>query len=367
MHVHLGKTGENSLPLFIANGITSVRDMGGDYAQVLKWREEVAGWKRPGPRIKAAGPILESASNIERMKREGTVEPVDRFRLGVSNPESAATIVDSVANMGVDFIKVRTVASLETYRAIAAAAKKNHLALVGHSAASPEEIIKAGQRSIEHSFIPPLSSRSKDQRKELFQKLMTEGTVVTPTLVVGEALLASPEAAAAIVEDAQGRLDSRRRYLSGYLIEDWREQAAEKKEIKLDDLNKLLSERLRDVREMRQTGVRLMPGTDAAVLLIWPGFSLHDELRLMVQQIGMSSMEALISATRYPAEFFRLQDTLGTVEQGKIADLVLLEANPLAEIKNTQKIAAVVVNGKFFSKESLQKMLAEVEAAASRR
>ena len=128
MHVHLAKSGENTLPLFIVNGVTSVRDMGGDAELLLKWRKEVAEGKRLGPGIKTAGPILESASNVERMKREGTVEPVDRFRRGIPNPESAEAVVDSVAKLGVDFLKIRTAASLETFRAIAAAAGKDRTA-----------------------------------------------------------------------------------------------------------------------------------------------------------------------------------------------------------------------------------------------
>ncbi len=365
MHVHLAKTGENTLPLFIANGVTSVRDCGGDYELLLRWRKEIAEGKLSGPRIKASGPILESASNVERMKREGTVEPVDRFRLGVPNAESAEAIAARIAAMGVDFIKIRTVASLETYRAIAAAAQKHNLALVGHAAASPEEIIKAGQRSVEHSFIPPLSSRTQKQRAELFRKMAAEKIAVTPTLIVGEALLTSYERAAAIAEDSEGKLDVRRRYLSGYLIEDWREQVAEKKEARMD-LTKMLAERVRDLREMHQAGVTLLPGTDAGVLLIFPGFSLHDELRLMVEQVGLTPMEAIVSATRRPAEFLGLAQSLGTIERGKIADLVLLDANPLDHISAMQRIAGVAVGGRFFSKAELQQMLARIESAASR-
>lgn len=367
MHVHLAKAGGNTLPLFVANGVTSVRDMGGDYEAVLAWRREILSGARLGPRIKTAGPLLESTKNVERMKREGTVEPVERTRIGVPNPEAAAAIVESVAKLGVDFLKLRTVASPETYRAIAVAARKANLPLTGHAVVPPEEIVQAGQRSIEHSLFPPLDKLTEAQRKELFRKLAAGGVHVVPTLINGEgSLLVANETAAAIVEDSRGLVDSRRKYLSGYLIEDWREQVAERKQYPFD-LQQFMPGMLRDLREMRQAGVRLMPGTDVAVVLIYPGFSLHDELRLLVTAAGMTPMEALVSATRHPAEWFGMQESLGTVEAGKIADLVLLEANPLEDINNTKRINAVVMNGRYFSKGSLGKMLTDVEAAASKK
>jgi imidazolonepropionase-like amidohydrolase len=163
-----------------------------------------------------------------------------------------------------------------------------------------------------------------------------------------------------------GLTDSRRKYLSGYLIEDWREQAAERREPSPFDFRKLVGGLLRDLREMRRAGVRLMPGTDVAVLLIYPGFSLHDELRLLVKEAGMTPMEVLVSATRHPAEFFGMQDSLGTIEVGKIADLVLLDANPLEDIRNTQRIGAVMAGGRLLDRQELDRMLAQVEARAQK-
>lgn len=117
------------------------------------------------------------------------------------------------------------------------------------------------------------------------------------------------------------------------------------------------------IRKMKDAGVKFLAGTDSILDFCFPGFSLHDELALLVAA-GLTPMEALQAATCNPAKFLNMADSLGTVEKGKLADLILLEANPLDDIRNTKKIAAVVRNGKLFSQAELLKMLAEVEAAA---
>ena len=115
---------------------------------------------------------------------------------------------------------------------------------------------------------------------------------------------------------------------------------------------------------MHRAGVRFMAGTDtAAGVHVFPGFSLHEELALFVEA-GLTPMEALQTATRNPAEFMGRLAEMGTVEKGKVADLVLLDANPLEDIQNTRKIRAVVLAGRYFSRGDLDEMLKQVEAAA---
>jgi predicted amidohydrolase YtcJ len=116
MHVHLTKAGENTLPLFIANGVTSVRDMGGDYVQLLKWRKKPQTEHAFHHASKLPAHCLKARRNVARMKREGTVEPVDKFRIGIATPEEARKAVDLMASLGVDFIKFRTIASPEIYK-----------------------------------------------------------------------------------------------------------------------------------------------------------------------------------------------------------------------------------------------------------
>ena len=121
------------------------------------------------------------------------------------------------------------------------------------------------------------------------------------------------------------------------------------------------------MREMHEAGVRLMTGSDVAVLNVFPGMSIHEELRLFVDSVGMSPMEALASATRKPAEWLGLGDSVGTIEPGKVADLVLLDGDPLADINHTRRISAVVLRGKVFQRSELDALLAGVAVMPDRR
>jgi imidazolonepropionase-like amidohydrolase len=122
---------------------------------------------------------------------------------------------------------------------------------------------------------------------------------------------------------------------------------------------------MRDVREMHAAGVPLAAGTDIGAPLLVPGFSLHDELELLVRVAGMTPAEALRAATLTPARVLGRADSLGTVEPGRLADLVLLDADPLADIRNTRRIHAVVADGRLLDRAALDALLAEAEHAAA--
>ena len=365
MHVHLAKAGVPALGLFVANGVTSVRDMGGDFAVVQQWRSEIDARARVGPRVRTAGPILESAEHVRGMKASGTVEAVDRFRAPVADTADARRVVDSVARLGVDFIKVRTAASQQTYEAIASAARGAGLTLAAHGdVAPPEEMLRARQRSIEHVIYPSLQKRDAATRARLIRELGAARVAIVPTMVnYYQWLLVSPAEARRIVDDTLGRLDARRKYISGYLLEDWREQVDERGGVK-DALIRWFylpwayRGVLRDLQEMHRAGVSILPGTDVAVALQYPGFSLLEELGYFVDKIGMTPMEALVSATRSAAEFSGMSDSLGTIAVGKLADLVLLDADPLADVRNVGRIHAVVARGDLFDRAALSVLLA---------
>jgi len=161
--------------------------------------------------------------------------------------------------------------------------------------------------------------------------------------------------------------DPRLKYIPQITVDSWRSVADAynaKSAGYRADFKRYCQKQLYLVGVMGRAGVEILAGTDTPTIYCLPGFSLHDELALLVRA-GLSPMQALQTATYNAAKCLGLLDSMGTIEQGKTADLVLLDANPLRNIMNTQKIAAVVVGGKFFDKTKLQNMLAQVEAQAA--
>jgi imidazolonepropionase-like amidohydrolase len=361
MHVHLSKTRAHSLALFVAHGVTSVRDMGGDVDELQRWRGEIAAGARVGPHIVMAGSFLESARNVERMRREGTVEPVERTRVPIADPGDAVRAIDRLAARGVDFIKFRTVASPEVYRAIAQAARAHGLPLAGHADQVPiEDMIAAGQRTLDHRV--PLDGKNATERAAIYRRLVERGIGVVPTLVVAyDSLLVAPDQARAIVDGT--RPDPRRALVAAYTLADWREQLAERPPELAERIRGLLAGGLRTLREMHQAGVTIAPGTDSAVLLIHPGHSLHRELALMVSEIGMTPMEVLVAATRQSAELAGRGREVGTIEPGKRADLVLLDADPLVDIAHVGRVQAVVLAGRLLARGALDQLVAAARTA----
>jgi imidazolonepropionase-like amidohydrolase len=130
-------------------------------------------------------------------------------------------------------------------------------------------------------------------------------------------------------------------------------------------MEKRLQRRLELLSAMHDQGVKFLAGTDVANPYVFPGFSLHDELEYMVKA-GFTPIEALQTATINPAIFLHKENELGTVEKGKLADLVLLDFNPLENISNTKKIFAVILDGKLFERRDLDKMLDEVKALVAK-
>jgi imidazolonepropionase-like amidohydrolase len=367
MHAHTSKTRGSALGLYVVHGVTTIRDQGSEHAEVLRWRREIRGGVRVGPRMLIAGPYLESLRNIERMRRdppESRVEPFERARVPIGSPADARRVIDSLAALELDHFKVRTIQDRETYLALAAAAHAQGKRLVGHVVmASPALFLEAGQDGVEHGFPLSLDSLSREERMAFWRQLAARDVGVVPTLVTAtESVFPPLEYFKALVSDSTPAVHPLRPYLSKFTLLDWREQADEVTPQRRAFFDRYWPAALGHMREMREAGVRIMAGSDVAVLNIFPGMSLHEELRLFVDSVGMSPMEALESATRRPAEWLGLADSVGTIAPGKVADFVVLDASPLQDIANTRRIAAVVMRGRLFDRSDLDSLLASVSS-----
>ena len=372
MHAHTSKTRASALGLYVAHGVTTIRDQGSEHAEVVRWRSEIRNGTRVGPRMLIAGPYLESLRNIQRMRAdppEERVEPFERARIPIGSPEEARRVIDSLALLEIDHFKVRTVQDRATWLALGEAARARGKRLVGHVVTgTPAAFLDGGQSGVEHGFPIGFDSLPRDERMAFWRALAARDVGVVPTLVVAtEHGLPSRAYFDSLMADTTGRVHPLRPYVSAFLVLDWREQVLEASPERRAYFERAWPIALKHTREMREAGVRIMAGSDIAVLNIFPGATLHEELRLFVDSVGMSSVEALAAATRKPAAWLGLADSVGTIEVGKVADLVLLAANPLADIRNVRRIDAVVMRGKLHRRRELDAILAAVRAAPDQR
>ena len=358
MHVHLDPQG-NELHTLAASGITGVREMysGISIATLGAWRT------RPeNPRIAAAGfldgPLMLTA---------GPARP-DSYAVGTA--DEARLAVDLLAAGGADFLKVYNSLPREAYFEIARESKRIGIPFAGHvpEAVSPAEASEAGQRSQEHliNILLACSTREEELRRRrivtmndaaisgldrmlqlgfpdpkglfdsydeakaaaLFKTFVQNDTWQTPTLALLQSFLA---------ERDRARRTLYMRGLSPEIFDMW-----------MARISALLDRYKKLVKDMHSAGVEFLAGTDTSPDNPVPvGIGLHDELELLVES-GFTPMEALQTATRNPARYFGTLKDMGTIEPGKLADLVLLYANPLDDIRNTRKISLVVLRGRIF-------------------
>ncbi len=340
------------LPLYVSQGVTGIRDMGGTLAVLAAFRDSVTRVNPPWPRVVASGEILDGPKPVQA-----------DISIPVADSAAAIAAVDSLARAHVDFIKVYTLLPRNAYYATIAEAHRMGLPVAGHVPASvtPEEAARAGQRSIEHMrdeiepFCSPNAVAACEQLAAVFR---TEHTWQVPTLVVLRAK--------AFFDDSAMATDERLRYLPPSLRAEWMAERASR--IKRGGAY-AASKRKTYAVELWLAGflahekVPLLAGTDAGVAFSYPGFSLHDELGLLVEG-GLTPLEALRAATLAPAEYLAARDSMGSIAVGQVADLVLLRSDPLKKISATREIDAVILRGRVFDRPDLDRMLDAVAAGA---
>jgi len=370
MHVHLSYAGPEALSLFVANGVTHVRDAGGPLAETKALRDRVAAGELIGPDIEISGPNLEGEAWMRAAYE--IIPPDDPFwdrgpRVVVS-AENVEGVVDSLVAQGVDFIKARNVWG-EDFLALAAATERAGIPLASHNpnGVNMADAARAGLDSFEHaeSIQGDFDTMSVAGRERMFEQVAATGALVTPTLIADiGAIVSSDSAIRAAIGDTLGLLDPRNRYLSGPLRRQWREFVEQRRQYGAPPAGTFPGI-AREARAMNRAGIVMLAGTDLGLPLVYPGSGLHDELELLVREAGLTPMQALQSATRNPPRFFGLEDEEGTIAPGMVAELVLLDADPLEDIANTRRISAVVLNGRYLDRPDLDALLLEAERAAT--
>src|SRR5258708_2407440 len=320
MHVHIAGH-DNALGLLLASGVTGARDMGGDVAELAESRRRIVSGKMAGPRLLFAGPLL-----------KGPPSESDSETWVIRSADEGRHAVDLLVKQHVDFIKVHDGLSRDAFVAIADAAKAKGLTFVGHVPASmtPAEVSNLGQKSIEHLEFLPKPCLA------LFDPVARAARRIPPGC--------DPKALAALLQ-----LFAKNGTWLDPTIQSFRYFAPAQWDV--------IFAGFREVAILiRQNHVRILTGTDWSDFLeekgAPPGGSLHDELSLLVDA-GFTPAEVLRAATWNPALFLGLSDSLGTIEAGKFADLVLLEANPLQDIHNTRGIVAVISEGRYLDRHAL--------------
>lgn len=381
MHVHSAVAADRELPMYLALGVTGVRNMHSTVDTALELtlaiKRRLAAGTLLGPRFIANGPIVDGPN------------PIQRGSVLLRTPARARAVVDSLARGGADFIKVYERLPRDVYLAIADQAKRLRIPFAGHVpvALGVIEAADAGQRSVEHASAlnADCSTRTDSIRSRMEKEpasledyirlqaamarawsaercapviaaLRRNGTWVVPTLglfrvTVNADLVLADTAAMAVVP-----LPRRQQWIA----------SARERPAALREADSTLLEAGRSaVRALRQAGVPLLAGTDVGNEFLIPGYALHMELAALVDA-GLTPTEALRAATIEPARFLQATDSLGAIRRGALADLVLLEANPLQDIRHARRVRGVFANGRYLDRVALDDLLRKASAGVPR-
>lgn len=333
---------EDTLFLYVASGITTVRGMLGHPGQ-LELREKSKRGELVAPNLYLAGPSLNGQS--------------------VNSPEEAIAKVRAQKKEGWDLLKVHPGLTRDEYDAMARTAREEGMRFGGHV---PEEVgllhaIEMGQETFDHidgyaellhADVGPVD---ETQLADIVKKSKAAGVWIVPTSALWEVIFGTVP-----LETLKSYPELQ--YVPAKTVESWSKMYNDRlQQIPREAAKNITANRTRILGALHEGGVRILMGTDAPQQFSVPGFSLHREL-LRMRDAGMSPYEVLKSGTVNVGEYFAKQDAFGTIARGQRADLVLLEANPLTDIRNIERIAGVMVRGRWLSRTELDAGLTKIAA-----
>lgn len=395
-HVHLVFTKgleASMFRLFLAHGITSIRDTGGQLPLVLPEREKARKDPQNAPRVMVAGPLLDGVPTVY----DGSTPTNPHLGIGAGTVGEAEKNADEMIAAKVDLLKAYEMLTPAAFKAILAKGKAAGLPISGHVPLSMDvvEASDAGMSSMEHmrnlefacsaDWEGLLKTRRKmlfdgqkeigstlrrnihkaqrshavanqdaTRRTEVLKHLADNGTWQIPTFSI----------MTAFSERFITRTDWQQSFtfLPSKIRNAWtKNSVAFARNTPVDPASKAYAQWMFEmVGHMQKAGVEIMAGTDCPIFYLTPGYSLHEELALLVKA-GMTPLEAIGAATIKPAEYFKMENELGLIQEGMFADLVLLDANPLVDIRNTLTINAVVRAGKLHDRAALDVLLTPTE------
>jgi imidazolonepropionase-like amidohydrolase len=397
MHTHVVAYGAKAFPLLVANGVTTIRETGGSPPdKALALRALARSTPEPAPRVLVAGPTLDAPW----MVRPGF------GRWPIATPEAARRAVDSLATLGVDFVKVHSATPRAAYFAVLDRARAEGLLVAGHipDSVAPAEAIRAGHRTIEHDWrIPAAMSREGDrlsaemlagmqaaleaggdqpklwpvvQRRIAADSLGRESfdsatAAAFGRLAAGAEVWFDPTLMVLLTQARRNEVAVRQppelRFVppEGLEFEDGLPPKENPTDEDIAAGRRAYAEALRTMRVLVAAGARFVAGTDTPVLPLVPGFALQGELEQLVA-IGLSPAQAIAAGSGNAAAAMGRAADLGTIADGKVADLVLLAADPLADIRNTRQITAVILRGRLLDRTALDGLLTRAEAQGAR-
>jgi imidazolonepropionase-like amidohydrolase len=332
MHAHF--ISSDMFNLFLANGVTTVRNMWGT-PKILEWRDDIAAGRRVGPAIFSTSPLMDGIELWEGSEIVKTTEDAERAVLKAKTD-------------GYTMIKTYPSIPREAFVRLMELARQYGMKVVGHGNASvtTDELIELGYHSIEHASLLP-----KDEDEVL--RMAEAGMWFSPTIGIVRKLHETVEENLDLTEIPNYE------YVNERERRDWAgivEMISKSHKMKGYDVDQILEL----ARVFAANSENVLLGTDNTNPGIVTGFSLHDELELEVRDLGLTPFQALATGTVRAVRHLGIWDRAGTIEEGKDADLVLLDANPLEDISHTKKISAVVKSGVYYDRGVLDDMLQSV-------